>query len=1004
MRLGHVSVAIYGVASQVYGVSGTGLEAAQSAVAGCHDCYAGRLATIGVLVSTAQCREAVQSIFSQVMADCVQVPLVVIEGAGILAPCLRRSLTGLSTVVSRDMAMAHTLVDRKIEFARRFPQRRNASVETLGLMREYVADARLTFQNQSRFSALLLAELDRWLASPTDLHVSEAAKREHVVAATESLTRAETCIHAVTHCLVQEMLEHQWFLWVAAEAFRECRVLLLQATDIVEAASQWVLDRDFAPETHRLNQLSLDITSDGEIIQELNTLLDHQRNDFLASLLRACADGLVGPPLHAHAEELATTLMANLGARMDMIPHYRDRLTADPFAIVLPQAVVSRLDANAALRRCINHDLAQLSADLSTATPQEVAGLLLDNFSCVAELLTAARLFAAPDVGADAESAEFILTCSRMAVYPLQAVRALHTARAEFAAFGMPIADERAARRMVGDLARQVLTLPMARELFGAELTRWERDPFSLRRSRSHNSAAPGPAEVLQPSLHEPALSQSLDEYLLQFSDEDVELLCDDVEHLYSLIHRALTPDTGQSPLAHWQRVHGPRLLALAAVRDNPCQKEMLRGALMLATNIPDPGSASGLRDFCNQNAIAILAILEADEPWQLLSTGPWKWTGVGAEIAGTVNGFAVDLPRFCPDLLTSTRSKAAVLHQYVFTRRLAQQLVQRHIDVERSRIFETSLEFLNGDSASLLAGLPHVRFAGEQGTDVGGLGRDWFATIVTAVFEGPESLFTHPPGTSHAMLNPCTSFDPDRYVAAGRLLAYIIASRLPASIPLPVPFFAKLLGVQITPAVLCMESEIECNSLRAIESGDAFTIRLIMNLDEDDAVPSVEAYIESRITYYVAPHTDHLMNAIRAGFNDLLPINYVSAFLTPKDVRDLTSVDEEIDAEDIIRHTQIRAPLSETSREIQWLWNWLRAADQAMRRQYVQFITGLPRLPLGGAAALDRPFEIFSGGNGLGPVAHTCFYQLEVPPYDSESDLKEWFPQALSVDGFGLA
>ena len=212
---------------------------------------------------------------------------------------------------------------------------------------------------------------------------------------------------------------------------------------------------------------------------------------------------------------------------------------------------------------------------------------------------------------------------------------------------------------------------------------------------------------------------------------------------------------------------------------------------------------------------------------------------------------------------------------------------------------------------------------------------------------------------------------------------------------------------VVVSREVLCQQSEYECNAIndirRAIETGDEKTKRNAMNLDDEEVIPTLEGYIQSRVNYFVTPGSDAKMEAIRSGFNDLVPIDYAREFLGPQDLRDLISVDEDIEAEDLIKYTDFQEPLTAESPEVHWLFNWLRAADQDMRRKYVQFITGLPTLPLGGAEAMGKRFEILTGGEGLAPRSHTCFYQLELPAYSAETDLQLWFPLALSADGFGM-
>ena len=83
-----------------------------------------------------------------------------------------------------------------------------------------------------------------------------------------------------------------------------------------------------------------------------------------------------------------------------------------------------------------------------------------------------------------------------------------------------------------------------------------------------------------------------------------------------------------------------------------------------------------------------------------------------------------------------------------------------------------------------------------------------------------------------------------------------------------------------------------------------------------------------------------------------------------------------------------------------------LIAADEAVKRQFLQFVTGSERVPVGGLVALRPPFLIAKNGGHSErlPTAHTCFNSLLLPEYNSKAWLQDRLLLALqNSTGFGL-
>ncbi|CAG0892782.1 unnamed protein product, partial [Cyprideis torosa] len=90
-----------------------------------------------------------------------------------------------------------------------------------------------------------------------------------------------------------------------------------------------------------------------------------------------------------------------------------------------------------------------------------------------------------------------------------------------------------------------------------------------------------------------------------------------------------------------------------------------------------------------------------------------------------------------------------------------------------------------------------------------------------------------------------------------------------------------------------------------------------------------------------------------------------------------------------------------------------LRSFDQAERAKFLQFVTGTSKVPLQGFGALEgmngvQKFQIHRDDRSIDrlPSAHTCFNQLDLPPYETYDKLRTMLLKAVQEcsEGFGFA
>ena len=88
----------------------------------------------------------------------------------------------------------------------------------------------------------------------------------------------------------------------------------------------------------------------------------------------------------------------------------------------------------------------------------------------------------------------------------------------------------------------------------------------------------------------------------------------------------------------------------------------------------------------------------------------------------------------------------------------------------------------------------------------------------------------------------------------------------------------------------------------------------------------------------------------------------------------------------------------------VQHFWTVFDSFNTEQRRQFLTFVTGSDRVPIGGASALRFIVARASADSDRLPTAHTCFNLLLLPDYENLEKLREKLHIAIEHNlGFGL-
>jgi E3 ubiquitin-protein ligase HUWE1 len=181
---------------------------------------------------------------------------------------------------------------------------------------------------------------------------------------------------------------------------------------------------------------------------------------------------------------------------------------------------------------------------------------------------------------------------------------------------------------------------------------------------------------------------------------------------------------------------------------------------------------------------------------------------------------------------------------------------------------------------------------------------------------------------------------------------------------------------------------------------------RKIAVTDENKA-DYVRLVAHHRMTHAIRAQTDAFLD----GFFDLVPAELISIF-SPSELELLICGMPDINIDELRANTEYRQ-YHETDPVIIWFWNCLSTLSREDRAAFLQFVTGTSKVPLEGFANLHgmngvQKFSIHRthGNPGDLPAAHTCYNQLDLPPYSSEEELREKLLMAIREggEGFGFA
>ncbi|KAK3138543.1 hypothetical protein QOZ80_5AG0370300 [Eleusine coracana subsp. coracana] len=164
----------------------------------------------------------------------------------------------------------------------------------------------------------------------------------------------------------------------------------------------------------------------------------------------------------------------------------------------------------------------------------------------------------------------------------------------------------------------------------------------------------------------------------------------------------------------------------------------------------------------------------------------------------------------------------------------------------------------------------------------------------------------------------------------------------------------------------------------------------------------NLEEYVHCVVEATVKSGISRQMEAFKSGFNEVFPLNNLQIFSEGELERLLCGEQDTWDFAKLVDHIKFDHGYTSSSPPVINLLEIIQEFGCHQRRAFLQFITGSPRLPPGGLAALNPKFTVVRKNNSNEadhdlPSVMTCANYLKLPPYSSKERMREKLLYAIT-------
>lgn len=157
--------------------------------------------------------------------------------------------------------------------------------------------------------------------------------------------------------------------------------------------------------------------------------------------------------------------------------------------------------------------------------------------------------------------------------------------------------------------------------------------------------------------------------------------------------------------------------------------------------------------------------------------------------------------------------------------------------------------------------------------------------------------------------------------------------------------------------------------------------------------IHNLDQYIKLVVHWSLVEGVRRQMEAFKEGFESIFPIESLGHYFRPSELDRAMCGDSALWSLEVLTEAcKIDHGYTVDSRAIQFLFEIMVEFDKHQRRQFLLFVTGSPRLPVGGFKALVPPLTIVKktsseglSSDGYLPSVMTCVNYFKLPDYSSK-------------------
>lgn len=164
------------------------------------------------------------------------------------------------------------------------------------------------------------------------------------------------------------------------------------------------------------------------------------------------------------------------------------------------------------------------------------------------------------------------------------------------------------------------------------------------------------------------------------------------------------------------------------------------------------------------------------------------------------------------------------------------------------------------------------------------------------------------------------------------------------------------------------------------------------------------EEYVEMYSDWLLNESIATQFNSFKKGFGLVIRGTSLINMFRPEELEQLICGLSEWNFEELEESTSYEGGYSAEHEVIRNFWEVVHEFSEDQKKQFLQFVTGTDRVPLGGLSKLK--FMIVKNGSDSDrlPTAHTCFNALLLCEYSSKEKLKDRLLKAIThAKGFGM-